>query len=142
MDRKSYMLAVLSSIQDSIYTPVQIQKIFFLLDRNLGNRIGGPYFNFEPYHYGPFDKNVYKEVESLVMGEELTEHTSSKNYKTYSLTQVGFKKGLTANIQIGESEKKYIQEICLFVKSLSFEQLLRSIYNEYPEMKVNSVFQP
>ncbi len=143
MDRRLYMLSVLSSIQVAHYSPVQIQKIFFLLDKNISDRIGGPYFNFEAYHYGPFDKNVYKELDKLTASKDITlAHEQYSNVRLYALTPIGFQKGVNTLNNFREQERSYIREICAFVKSLSFEQLLKSIYKEYPEMKVNSIFQP
>src|SRR5258706_16230856 len=47
------------------YTPVQVQKLLFLLDRQIPEHTGGPHFHFEPYHYGPFDRNVYTQLDLL-----------------------------------------------------------------------------
>ena len=60
-----YVLAVLSTAGGAEWTPVQLQKIFFLLDQTIGPALGGPKFNFEPYDYGPFDAEVYRRVEAL-----------------------------------------------------------------------------
>lgn len=141
MDRRKYMLAVLSSVDNASYTPVQIQKIFFLLDKNIANKVGGPYFNFEPYHYGPFDKKIYNELNLLHLVDDVTEEKVN-NVTRYSLTPSGIAEGKKELEMLNNESKKYIKEICTFVKSLSFAQLLRAIYNEYPEMKANSIFHP
>ena len=31
------------------YDPVRVQKLFFLIDREIPEFIDGPYFHFEPY---------------------------------------------------------------------------------------------
>jgi len=123
-----------------MYTPVQVQKILFLLDKKLNESVGGPYFNFEPYHYGPFDKNVYKELDKLTATNDLI--VRSTRLKYYAVTPQGYEKGIQALNNYAEKERNYIKEICTFVKSLSFEKLLKAIYNEYPEMKANSIFLP
>ena len=46
-------------------TPVQLQKLFFLPDKRAAAALGGPHFNFQPYHCGPFGKTVYDELEQL-----------------------------------------------------------------------------
>ena len=65
--RQRIMLGALATARGGKFAPVQIQKLFFLIDENLADRIGGPYFAFEPYDYGPFDKSVYRELEALAI---------------------------------------------------------------------------
>jgi hypothetical protein len=36
--------------------------------------------------------------------------------------------------------REYIASVASWVRQLSFQQLVASIYNKYPEMKANSVF--
>ena len=43
----------------------QVQKLFFLLDMNIAKQTAGPHFTFEPYDYGPFDKQVYLELKKM-----------------------------------------------------------------------------
>ena len=49
MDKKKILLGALATQEDVIYTPVQVQKLLFLIDRKIGNNIGGPFFKFKPY---------------------------------------------------------------------------------------------
>lgn len=142
MDRDRYMLAVLSASRGADYTPIQIQKLFFLLDRKLGDAIGGPYFNFIPYHYGPFDKNVYKALNTLeVVNLVDLKQEGFNNIKKYRLTVDGQKTGEDELNNIESKYRQFIKEINHFVRSLSFQELVSSIYKEYPEMKANSLFE-
>jgi hypothetical protein len=36
--------------------------------------------------------------------------------------------------------REYVVDVANWIRQLSFQQLVASIYNRYPEMKVNSVF--
>ena len=65
MDRKELVLAAMAPADGGWFTPVQVQKLFFLIDMNIGANVGGPHFAFTPYHYGPFDADVYREIEDL-----------------------------------------------------------------------------
>jgi hypothetical protein len=65
MTRQEFMLAVLAAGNGEAHTPVQAQKLFFLLDRTVPAGIGGPWFNFQPHDYGPFDKAVYEDLRAL-----------------------------------------------------------------------------
>ena len=63
--RQKMMLAALAAESNASFAPVQVQKMFFLLDENIAGDMGGKLFSFEPYDYGPFDKAVYRELDSL-----------------------------------------------------------------------------
>ena len=41
------------------FDPIRVQKLLFLIDREASDQIGGPFFDFQPYHYGPFDRAIY-----------------------------------------------------------------------------------
>jgi hypothetical protein len=142
MTRGDFILAVLATFSDANYTPVQLQKIFFLLDKNLDKQVKySPGFNFIPYHYGPFDKGVYEELDGLEINNLVeVKYNGFNKLKNYHLTIQGQKVGNEALKYIDEKSIAYIKRINEFVKSLSFEQLIKAIYNEYPEMKANSIF--
>jgi hypothetical protein len=63
--RQEVMLAALAAESGSVFAPVQVQKLFFLLDQNIASDLGGKQFAFEPYDYGPYDRTVYSELEAL-----------------------------------------------------------------------------
>ena len=65
MQRSTYVLAAMSPADGQPFSPVQVQKLFFLLDWNLFAEPENRYFSFQPYDYGPFDQAVYKELEAL-----------------------------------------------------------------------------
>ena len=67
--RQKVVLAALAAERSSAFAPVQVQKLFFLLDQNIAADFGGRQFNFEPYDYGPFDRAVYSELEALAQKE-------------------------------------------------------------------------
>ena len=141
MDRPELILSVLSISGNNFLTPIKIQKLFFLIDRKLAGDLHNeqPFFQFEPFHYGPFDRQVYIELAKLSDQGFLTIDTSSRIRK-YSLTDEGILKGVEVLGQIEEPLRNKIQMLSKFVQGLSFSQLISSIYKEYPEMKVNSIF--
>lgn len=143
MDRKSLLLAALASGGGAAYTPVQVQKLLFLIQKNLPDIvISTDKFDFKPYDYGPFDKEVYAECELLEkegLLETLT--VSGRTWKTYKLSESGCQSGQASLSCLPPSEKKYIQKLSAFVRQLSFSELVSVIYKTYPEMRSNSVFQ-
>lgn len=140
MDQEKIILAGLVPAKGEAYTPVQVQKMFFLLDKNVSKSLGGPFFNFQPYNYGPFDKTVYEVLEQLSR-EGLVSLESQGNWRTYKLTVQGQKQGEKILSQLSAEIQDYIETVSQFVRGLSFTQLVRAIYKAYPEMKQNSVFQ-
>ncbi|HDV6632647.1 TPA: hypothetical protein RJX14_001439 [Legionella pneumophila] len=140
MNRKDLMLAALYPADMDSYTPVQIQKLLFLIQKKIPFCIENE-FEFSPYDYGPFDKNVYKELEILASEGcvDIREHESSA-WKTYGLTKEGSVKAKEVYNTLDDNTKNTIAKLSSFVRQLSFSQLVSAIYKAYPEMKQNSVF--
>jgi len=141
MNKKDLVLAGLAASNDiDSYSPVQVQKLFFLIDKNAAQYIEGPHFNFQPYNYGPFDKGVYEVLEELER-ENLVEIFRDGNWREYKLTQSGKEIGRKALEQMDSKVNKYFFDVSEFVRKHSFSEIVSAIYKAYPEMKENSVFQ-
>lgn len=141
LNRKEFTLAVMGAEPGAIYEPVQVQKMFFLLDRNIADALGGAYFDFQSYDYGPFDKSVYQELEGLAIeGIVRIEYPSDWRRKRFSLTAAGQQQGQKLFQVLERPAQNYIRKVSRFVRSLSFAELVGAIYHAYPDMKVNSVF--
>lgn len=142
MDKLSFVLAALAPANGEPHSPVQVQKLLFLLNENMGGFIRGRHFNFEPYHYGPFDKEVYTALGQLAdEGLVAIEPEPLHRWNMYRLTPEGQKAGESALQSLPAEGGDYITTISKFVRSLPFAQLVGAIYKAYPHMKVNSVFQ-
>ena len=140
MDRKQLMLAALAPAEGSLHRPVQVQKLFFLIDRNIPQSVNGPHFNFQPYSYGPFDKAVYEELEAMQV-EGYVDIVPDVTWRSYKLTSIGQQIGDELLATLPAEVQDYIKTISTVVRRLSFTQLVSAIYKEYPEMRRNSVFQ-
>ena len=141
MERENFVLAALSAGETDPYDPVQVQKLFFLLDKKLTDRIGGPYFNFIPDAYGPYDKEVYTvlrdlEKKNLVAVQEHGFHLSI----SFRLTSAGFRQGTKEFEKLPEKYRNYLVELVAWMRGLNFTELVSTIYANYPEMSVNAVF--
>ena len=67
MERSELVLAALAAGgKNASYSPVQVQKLLFLVDREGEKLVGGKHFNFVPYDYGPFDREVYDELARIL----------------------------------------------------------------------------
>lgn len=140
MTKREVVLAALAPANRSSHSPVQVQKLLFLIDRNIPGEVGGPHFDFQPYNYGPFDKAVYEELEALAQ-EGLVEICAGWKWNEYRLTEAGQKAGESALSGLGSRAREYVQKVSQFVRTVSFTQLVSAIYRAYPEMRANSVFQ-
>lgn len=140
MTRDELILATLASANGE-FSPVQIQKALFLLDKKASAWIGGPHFDFRPYDYGPYDQSIYTSLSSLRDAGlvEIVGDPTSKQ-RRYNLTGPGRDQGSAILAAQPQQISSYISQLAQFVRSLGFAQLVSSIYQEFPEMKANSVF--
>lgn len=142
MERKEIILGALAAGNCDIHTPVQVQKLLFLIDKNVAQSIGGPFFDFQPYAYGPFDKQICDLLGLLNKeGDVEAIRNPSLKWVKYRLTAQGQMKGEDILNSLGTDAREYIIKLSKFVRSLDFAGLVSSIYKAYPEMRVNSVFQ-
>ena len=140
MDRREIILAALAAGGENMsYSPVQVQKIFFLLDREVAPSIDGPHFDFQPYDYGPFDRAIYDQLEILQFSGDV-EIRRTGSYRVYALTSQGFDAGTALLSRLDGAVSDFVRSVTQWVQSLSFQQLVAAIYQKYPEMKANSVF--
>jgi uncharacterized protein YwgA len=133
---------VLSAAADRRLQPVQLQKILFLLDR-LGPPKSGDQknYNFEPYHYGPFDRQVYSDL-SLASDEGLVERVPSDAYPghDFQLTPRGLERAEFVLNSLRQEQREVLRDVVRWVTSMSFRELLGAIYKRFPEFRENSIF--
>jgi uncharacterized protein len=141
MDKHQYMLAAMAAAgQDASLSPVQVQKLFFLIDREASHLVSGPHFAFSPYDYGPFDRGVYDELDTLrVMGFVAVRNEG--RIRQYALNPIGYLEGRKALDGLPRNTREYLSKLALWVRSLSFQQLVSAVYKRHPDMKINSIFQ-
>lgn len=138
MTKREVVLAALAPAQGKQHSPVQVQKLLFLFDREASELLCGPHFNFVPYNYGPFDKAVYQVIDELDFNELVTTRSGSRQ-RTYALTPTGQKEGDRLLGELSEAARDYIQRASAFVLKLNFSQLVSAIYKAYPDMRENSI---
>ena len=138
MTKCEVVLAALAPSQGKQHSPVQVQKLLFLLDREAAKPVNGPHFNFEPYNYGPFDKAVYQVLNELDENGLVTIRSGGWQ-RTYALTPTGQNEGDSLLDGLSDSAKDYIRRASFFVLKLNFLQLVSAIYKAYPDMRKNSI---
>lgn len=139
LHRDDYVLAVLATSGGEAWTPVQVQKMFFLLDQRLASQVGGPHFSFAAYDYGPFDAAVYDVIERQERAT-LASVERASSMRMFRLTRLGQERGDEVLASMAVAPREYIRSLSAWVRSLSFQQLVSAVYKEFPAMKANSVF--
>ena len=118
--------------------PVRIQKGMFLLSKR------GPardLYDFEPYDWGPFSSDIYADLASLARQGYLTEEkVPGRTWSTYRVTARGHERAGAFAAQMRPEDIAWLRQARQFLTTRSFAQLLREIYELYPDYAVNSRF--
>src|SRR5215212_10104898 len=123
--------------------PVRVQKALFLLAREGAVPPSERYW-FLPYNYGPMSPRIYRDVEALIR-RGLLERLPVPGYTwgRVRATQEGRTRALELVAAAGDRERRALdalRSIRQLVTSLSFADLLETIYERHPEYAVRSVF--
>lgn len=142
MNRRDLLLSVLTTANGAPFTPVQIQKAVFLIARNAPKIVtDGPNYEFAPYDYGPFDRNVYLDAELLsAAGDVVVAPSPEGRWSTYAASESGRIRGQKLLDNLPAQLREYLAAVSKWVRAQSFGSLVRSIYDQYPEMRENSIF--
>jgi hypothetical protein len=142
MNRQDLLLTVLACAEGQTYTPAQIQKAVFLLVRQVPDLVQqGQTFSFKPYDFGPFDAGVYHEAEALERdGLAVVAPSGYGNWKTYAASAAGIARGHQMLHSLPARQRDFVLKVSEWVRARSFHSLVKSIYEAYPDMKVNSIF--
>lgn len=137
MNNRDWVLLVVSA-GDSPLSPIQLQKSLFLLSKKIGDTVGESFYSFTPYNYGPFCPAIYRDAEELQSLGLV--HVHQNGYKSYSVSPAGRETAGKIIERLPEEVAFFVFELVEWVKGLSFKQLCKAIYSEYPEYTENSVF--
>ena len=142
MERKDFLLLVVAAGKEKPLTPVQLQKSLFLISEANLPEAPNPLYEFEPYHYGPFDSGIYADA-GILKEEGLVVRTPSDqgDWIETAITSDGLSKATSLEKGLPDATADYIREVVHWVQSQSFSGLLRAIYSAYPRYRENSVFQ-
>ena len=88
INRRDWPLLALAQAPDGKLTPVQLQKILFLMAMEVHEEISTPFYNFVPYNYGPFDATIYSDIEDNAR-DGLALIDKSGKWSTYIITPQG-----------------------------------------------------
>ena len=141
LPRKLWPLMALACAPNAVLSPVQMQKALFLMTKRAGDDIGDKLYDFIPHNYGPFSAEIYRDINALA--EEGQADFVSNQFRTwvsYGLTENGRKEAEKALANIDPRVKNFLHSVVEWVTDRDFPDLLRAVYDEYPDYAVNSVF--
>lgn len=140
MARQDWLLMALASRAGAPMDPVQVQKAMFLLGREIPDKVESGFYHFEPYNYGPFDSNVYTDLERLANRGLVSISRDTRGTRAFAVTPEGLRQGAELLRSADVTARSYLDRVVQWVCSLTFADLVRAIYARYPEFKRNSVF--
>jgi len=140
MARQDWLLMALATRGGAPMDPVQIQKAMFLLGRQMTDDVGPGFYSFRPYNYGPFDSDIYTDLQRMALRGLVSISQSSRGTRSFSVTPEGMRQGEELLRNLNPAVRSYLQRVVQWVCSLSFADLVRAIYDRYPEFRQNSVF--
>lgn len=139
MTRTEWLILALNAAEGGALTPVQLQKSLFLVGKLLGAEKDAGFYEFTPYDYGPFDRSVYDDAEELeASGLAKIDCRPGRRWREYSITLLGMEQA--EKIEIDPDVRAKIKKIVMWTRERTFAELVTAIYQNFPEMKVNSVF--
>jgi uncharacterized protein len=139
--RARWLIAALQAAGDKGLTAVQLQKSLFVLGRRRPKEVGTPYYDFQPYDYGPFDASVYNDADYLASHGYVTVDGSRGNsLRTFHLTEMGKAEAAALLPTLATPAVALVNQVVPWAQRLSFEELVRSVYEAFPEMRAKSVF--
>lgn len=142
IEKRDWVLLAISSTEGEHLSPVQLQKSLFIFGQLMPESVADDYYEFEPYHYGPFCQAIYSDVEDLERDEYVVSRIPlGRRWREYSITGKGMERAVELRSEVPGDEFNFLARVVNWTRQLSFPQLIREIYQRYPEFKVNSVFQ-
>ncbi|MBT9145876.1 MAG: hypothetical protein DDT42_01753 [candidate division WS2 bacterium] len=135
MKREEVLLELIYISPEEVMSPIQIMKSLFLIEKEL--KLG--LYEFQPYLYGPCSFEVYSDLEYLENKIMISSLPTSVGWKYYGVTEEGKRIAKEVEKRLDKKILKKLQEVKTTVVSKSFFELLKYIYEKYPEYAVASI---
>lgn len=123
-------------------SPVQLQKSVFIVQHGLPKGIPVETYEFVPWDYGPFCKDIYKDAELLAdMDLVLITRSTPLDQREFKATSSGILHAEEVTEGILDDESSYAATVVRWVRRQTFRGLLLAIYDEFPKWSSRSVFE-
>jgi uncharacterized protein YwgA len=139
-DRQRWLLRCIGWGQGRFpWSQIPFTKAVFLLSKS-NLQFPGVDYSFEPYNYGPWDPQVTDDLNSLVKQGCLSMHPIplSRGIE-YRLTDWGRRRIESKAHEVDDAQRAAIVEIATRVTAKHYTQMLRDLYDEYPDAAKKSI---
>jgi hypothetical protein len=138
VDRQDIMLLIADGADGTfLLDPIRLMKGCFIV-AEIGPEEWKHLFEFSPYDYGPFDPSVYRARDALV-GKDLLEAMPAGRYSHYAVTSTGRERAQEIAKRMDQRQAQWLRNIGHWVTSKSFNDLLREIYDRFPNYASRSI---
>ena len=113
----------------------------FLLSQMAKQYVGNEFYEFQPYLYGPYSRQLAADLDRLVKsGEIVANYTPGDRRVEYLLAPEGFRRATEIKADTDPKAVAAVERTVEWVKAQTFSSLLASIYKSYPEYATRSIF--
>jgi len=130
-NKQKALLYIFSQANRSI-SGKELTKWSFLVKKETSTGGGTAFYDFLPYHYGPFSFGLYYDVRSL-LNQNYLDTVDNKQWKLSNCLDID---NLTKNIK--SSIKDDIEKVLSKYASQPIKKTVDYIYNKYPWFTINS----
>ena len=124
MDKGDLLLAALASGNLETYTPADVQKLLFLISRQIPEVSDNPPFKFTVDGHGPFDPRVNALLEELALDSYLSV-VRRRQWREVTLTPAGRKRATEMLDQLPADTVDYMHRASRFVVARSTRILMQ-----------------
>lgn len=143
IDRKNWILLLLytkgkdGSFCEPIRGGIKLMKELFVLGQTIKP---SNFYEFVPYLYGPCSFELYEDLETLTQERLIDIFDEYRDgHGLYSLTKKGIEKSKKFFNSLDKDTSDKISQIKSELNHLSFLDLLKKIYKEYPDFAKKSM---
>jgi uncharacterized protein len=141
LSKKDWTLLVIDAAKPDVLTPIQLQKALFLIGQRVPEAGEHDFYKFVPHNFGPFSKDVYRDVEAQKNDGFIDEIISQgQNWPEYRVSQTGTSQAALLREAMLTPALNYVDQLVKWVQAQSFRDLLHAVYAAYPHFATKSVF--
>ncbi len=121
---------------DSWVDRIRLMKGMFLFQED-GDAPPEVDYDFQPYDYGPFTREVYEDLEELGRRGLILEARDGKSYRATAAGRSRFEDLYELGLDAEAVER--LRNLRVELDDLTFRQLLKRVYDAHPESAARSV---
>ncbi len=123
---------------DSWVDRIRLMKGMFLFQQE-GDAPPEVDYDFQPYDYGPFTRELYDDLEQLSRRGLIIEARDGKSYRATPAGCSRIDELVAHPLGLDASAVEYLQDLRVELGDLSFRELLKRVYDAHPESAARSV---